>query len=158
MNSFSAMIEIIDINPYVEVPQGILHSLQIHAQKEKGPIPVKGTLQGKSYIQTVVKFRGLWRLYLNAPMLKTALVEVGDEVTIEIEYDSEPRTVIPPKQFTDLLLQNKKAKETFYSLPPYKQKEFARYLNNLKSEEAVNRNIEKIMKFLHGEKVKGVLF
>ncbi|HET6962002.1 MAG TPA: DUF1905 domain-containing protein, partial [Terriglobia bacterium] len=68
IQTFSATVRKIDINPYVQVPHGIVQKLQQDAQKEKGPIPVKGTLQGKSFSATVVRFRGVWRLYLNTAM------------------------------------------------------------------------------------------
>jgi hypothetical protein len=158
MYTFSATIEIIDINPYVEVPQDILQSLLKDAKKQSGPIPVKGKLNGKLYKQTVVKFRGLWRLYLNTPMREVTQTIVGDKVTVEIMYDAKPRTVPIPKAFAEMLYKHKQAKEAFEKLSPYRQKEILRYLGSLKSEEALQRNIQKTIQFLTGKKTQGVLF
>lgn len=157
MYTFSTNIKIIDINPYVEIPPEILQLLFKDAQKETSPIQIKGTIQGKPFIQTVVKFRGLWRLYLNTPMREASQTKVGDKVTIEIVYDPKPRTVPMPQAFTSALNNNSKAKEAFQKLPPYRQKEIIRYLGFLKSKEALTRNIEKTIRFLTGKK-KGVLY
>lgn len=155
---FSANVQIIDINPYVQVPDDILFKLQKAAQKVKGPIPVRGTLNGKPYLQTVVKFRGLWRLYLNTQMRVSSKTQVGDKVIVEIEYDPKPRTVRIPKLFSEALAKNKTAKAAFEKLSPSRQKEINRYLASLKTEKASQQNIEKIIQFLSGKKIKGVLY
>src|SRR5690242_14804303 len=126
MYIFSATVYKIDINPYVKVPDRILQKLCRDAGKETGPIPVKGTLRGKPFVATVVKFRGLWRLYLNTPMRRAAGVEVGDKVTVGVRYDKTPRTVPAPRKFTLALSKNKRAKEAFEKLAPSRQKEILR--------------------------------
>src|SRR5215211_52538 len=118
MQEFSAIVRKIDINPYVQVPDEILQHLQQGTQKEKGPIPVKGTLQGKSFVATVVKFRGMWRLYLNTPMRQAANVDVGDQVTIGIQFDDAKRTVPVPRELRRAFSKNKRAKEAFQKLSP----------------------------------------
>ncbi len=67
MNSFKAKIEIIGINPFVFLPARVLKAIFIQAGKEKGPIPVRGTIDGHPYIQTLVMYSGAWRLYINGP-------------------------------------------------------------------------------------------
>lgn len=112
MESFSAKVRKIDINPYVQVPDDVLRRLQQVAQKERGPIPVRGTLQGKPFSTTVVRFRGMWRLYLNTPMRQAAHVDVGDEVTVRVEFDRAPRTVEAPRAFTDALSKKQTGKRS----------------------------------------------
>lgn len=158
MEKFLAKIEIIGVNPYVELPPKILTSLHKTSGKEKGPIQVKGTLQGKPYKQTLVKFKGMWRLYLNNIMREASQTKVGDTVTIEIAFDPEPRLVPPPPQFIEALNKNPKAKQAFEKLPPSHQKEFNRYLSFIKTEETLKKNIEKVLRYLSGEEVKGPLF
>ena len=87
MHSFSAKIYKIGANPYVLLPSAVLKQLFIQAGKDKGPIPVCGTLNGHKFIQTLVKYSGKWRLYLNTPMRKAANLDVGDVAKIEIQYD-----------------------------------------------------------------------
>ena len=55
MHAFSATLDIIGINPYVPVPEDLLAELFVRAGRDKGPIPVCGTLNGTSYEQTLVR-------------------------------------------------------------------------------------------------------
>ena len=157
MHGFSAKVGKIDINPYVEVPNDILRKLQQEAGKEKGPIPVRGTLQGKPFLANVVRYRGMWRLYLNTPMRRAAEVDVGDHVTIEIDFDGNTRIVPMPPEFSLALSKNKTAKATFEKLAPSRQKEILRYLNSLKQQETLERNIQKVIQHLQGEPVEGLV-
>ena len=71
MNSFSAKIYIISkINPVVDLPDDVLSAIFAQAGRSKGPIPVRGRLNGAEFIQTLIKYEGAWRLYLNGPMRK----------------------------------------------------------------------------------------
>jgi Domain of unknown function (DUF1905) len=79
MNSFTAYIEIIGVNPFVSLPEKTLKSLFKQAKKEKGAIPICGKINGHSFIQTLVKYKGKWRLYVNGPMLKHTKLKVGDK-------------------------------------------------------------------------------
>jgi hypothetical protein len=157
MQMFSATVRKIDINPYVPVPDGIVQRLQQAARKEKGPIPVKGTLQGKRFSTTVVRFRGMWRLYLNTAMRRAANVEVGDQVTIRLRFDNAPRTVPVPREFALALSKDKLANAAFQQLAPSRRQEILRYLNSLKRQETLERNIEKVIRFLQGEQVQGLV-
>jgi hypothetical protein len=58
MNSFSAKIFKIGINPYVLLPAAILKEIFKQAGKNKGPIPVCGTINEKKFTQTLVKYSG----------------------------------------------------------------------------------------------------
>ena len=151
MQSFSAKILKIGINPYVLLPATVLEKLFEQARKNKGPIPVRGKLNGKDYIQTLVKYAGLWRLYLNTPMRKAAGIDVGDIANVEIEFDPVPRVISMDPQLAKELEQNKKAKAVFDKLPPYRQKEIIRYIASMKTEVSVMRNVEKIMQHLLGK-------
>ncbi|HUC83166.1 MAG TPA: hypothetical protein VMR70_19810 [Flavisolibacter sp.] len=69
MHRFKARIEIIGINPFVFVPDVILNALFQKAGVQKGPIPICGTINDKFYQQTLVRYQGSWRLYINTTML-----------------------------------------------------------------------------------------
>ncbi len=71
--TFSAKIDIIGINPFVFVPGAILDGLFMKANKRKGHIPIRGTINGNAYKQTLVKYSGAWRLYVNTTMLRACL-------------------------------------------------------------------------------------
>jgi hypothetical protein len=151
MKSFSSKISIIGINPYVLVPIPILNKLFGESGKNKGPIPVKGTLNGKIFVQTLVKYSGKWRLYLNTPMRKAAGIGVGDTASVNIEFDPGARSIPMHPKLLHALTQNKRAALAFKKLAPYRRKEIIRYLNFLKTDQSVNRNVEKAIQNLLGK-------
>ena len=156
MKSFSAKISKIGINPYVGVPENVLDSLFKQSGKTRGPIPVRGKLNGKQFRQTLVKYQGAWRLYLNTPMRRGVGLEVGDDAMVELEFDPDPRIVPMHPKFATGLSENKRAKAAFDTLAPSRQKEILRYLNSMKTEESLVRNIEKVIQYLSGKRPKGL--
>ena len=151
MQSFNARIYIIGVNPYVVLPAAVLKAIFKQAGKEKGSIPVRGTLDGHPYIQTLVRYSGKWRLYLNTPMRKKANKDVGDTIAVTIEFDPVERTTPIPPDFTKALSENPKAKKVFEQLSASRQKEIIRYIANLKSTEAKTKNIARAIRFLQGD-------
>ena len=151
MKSFSAEIFIIGINPYVLLPEVVLQSLFKQGGKDKGAIPVRGTLNGNAFTQTLVKYSGKWRLYLNTPMRKAAGIDVGDIANVKIEYDPEARIILMHPKLQEALAKNKKAKTAFEKLTPSRQKEILRYIGSLKNEESVITNVERVIKNLLGK-------
>ena len=106
-------------------------------------------------MQTLVKYQGGWRLYLNTQMRQDAGIDVGDDATVEIEFDPEPRIIPTHPKFAHALAKNKEAKVAFDQLAPSRQKEILRYLNSMKTKESLVRNIEKVVQYLSGETPKG---
>jgi hypothetical protein len=151
MHSFSAKINKIGVNPYVLLPAAVLREIFKQANKNKGPIPVRGELNGHLFMQTLVKFSGKWRLYLNTPMRKGAGIDVGDNAEVKIEFDPRVREIGMHQKLKLALEKNKKANQTFSQLPPSRQKEIKRYIGNLKSEETVDKNIKRAIAFLTGK-------
>lgn len=151
MRKFKATIDIIGINPIVFLPEAVLMYVFKQAQKDKGPIPVRGTIDGHAFVQTLVKYSGYWRLYINIPMLKAANKKLRDTIVLQIEYDPEERIIPVHPKLTQALQQNKKAKQVFDSLSPSLQKEIIRYISYLKSEEAIDKNVAKAIQFLLGK-------
>jgi len=151
MLRFNAQLEIIVGNPYVFIPQDILQDLFLQAGKNKGPIPVTGTINGKLYQQTLLKYSGHWRLYINMKMLKDSPRRIGETIEVEIDFDPSDRTIKSHPKFSHALNKNGQAKKVFDSLSPSKQKEIIRYISNLKTEESVSRNVERAINFLLGK-------
>jgi hypothetical protein len=152
MKHFTATIEIIGINPYVLLPESVLEALFEEAKKDKGPIPVKGKLDGKhSYKQTLVKYSGKWRLYINGPMLTATKKTVGDELQVQIGFDPEERTIPFHPKLKKAIEADKEAKAAFAKLAPSLQKEIKRYISYLKTEESIERNIKKAIGYLKGK-------
>jgi hypothetical protein len=155
MKSFSAKILILGINPYVYLPESVLAAIFKQAQKNKGPIPVRGTLNGKNFQQTLVKYQDAWRLYLNTPMRRAAGIDVGDMARVKIEFDPEPRIEPMNPALARAMARNKAAKAAFQSLAPSRQKEILRYLNCLKAAESLSRNVKNAIQHLLGKKDAG---
>jgi hypothetical protein len=158
VKSFSAKIPKLGINPYVAIPEKILHDLFGQAGKTKGPLPVGGKLNGNKFKQTIVKYQGAWRLYLNTPMRRGAGIDVGNLARVKIEFDPEPRIVPMHPMLSRALADNREAKTAFKKLPPFRQKEILRYLGFLKTEESAKRIVEKVMQQRIGRKTKGLNF
>lgn len=151
IKSFTAKLDIIGINPFVLVPQRILHSIFKQAGKERSPIQVRGTVNDVSYKQNLVKHLDVWRLYINTTMLKKSPERIGERIEITIEFDPDPRTIETPPAFIKALKANKEASKVFKGLNASTQKEIVRYLANLKSKESLEKNIVKAIQFLLGK-------
>jgi hypothetical protein len=113
-------------------------------------------VNGKPFTQTLVKYQGAWRLYINGIMRAAAGVDVGDTTHISLDFDPTPRTEALHPKLVDALDRNKAAKTAFEKLTPSRQKEILRYLNSMKTEESLERNIERVLKHLLGEKTDGL--
>ena len=150
-SKFRAKIEIIGVNPFVFLPEDVLKEIFKQANKNKGKIPVKMKIDGHEFVQTLIKWKGAWRLYLNMPMRKAAQKDVGDFADFEIVYDPIKR--VPPihPKFEKALKENKPAKDIFDSLRPSLQLEINRYFSFLKTEETIDRNVNKAIQFLLGK-------
>ena len=151
MHRFCTKLNIIVGNPYVFIPSTILTKLFEEAQKEKGHIPVRGTINGKPYQQTLLKYSGDWRLYINMKMLKDSPKRIGETIEVEIAFDPSDRTIVPNAKFIRALKENKEAKLVFDHLSPSKQKEIVRYIANLKTEESIEKNVKRAINFLLGK-------
>jgi hypothetical protein len=145
---FTATISKIGINPVVDPPDEMLEPIFAAAGRNKGPLRVRGTINGVEFQQTLVRFRGKWRLYINGVMCRSAGVGEGDTVDIALEYDNEPRQDRIPNSLTAALDKNRQAREAFEALTPSRRREISCYIGSLKTEEAIKRNIEKVLRML----------
>lgn len=133
MNEFKAKLEIIVGNPFVFVPSKILDSIFEESKKSKGKIPVRGSINGLEFQQTLLRHSGEWRLYINMVMLKDSPRRIGETLTIELEFDPSDRTVKPHPKLIQGLAENKEAKYVFDNLTPSSRKEIVRYISFLKT-------------------------
>lgn len=151
MHTFQATLDIIGINPFVFVPEPMLNDIFRNAGKDKGPIPVKGTINGKAYRQTLVRYLGHWRLYINTTMLKNSPQRIGERIEISIAYDPADRTIAPHPKLVKALAENPKAQAVFAGLPKSRQKEIIRYISALKTEASIDKNVNRAIDFLLGK-------
>ena len=151
MYKFKAQLEIIVGNPFVFLPLEILEKIFQQANQNKGPIPVRGTINRKPYQQTLLKYSGEWRLYINMKMLKDSPRRIGEIIEVEIEFDPSDRTIATHPKFRKALEDNQAAKKVFDGLSPSRQKEIVRYIANLKTEKSIDKNITRAFNFLLGK-------
>lgn len=151
MYNFNAKLEIVVGNPFVYIPSEILENIFQQANKRKGHIPIKGTVNGKPYQQTLVKFSGDWRLYINMAMLKKSPKRIGEVIDVAVEYDLDDRTIEPHPKLTKALANHKDANKVFAKLSASSQKEIVRYISNLKTERSIEKNVRRAINFLLGQ-------
>lgn len=162
MSFFSDTIKIINGNPYVRPPDKILGEIFKQAGKNTSPIPVRGKINGASFQQSLVRYQGDWRLYVNIIMANAGKIKfsksiseiVGREVKIDLEFDNSPRKYEMVLFFQEALDENPVAKINWERLIPSRQKEILRYFSWLKSDEAKKRNLKKAIDVLTGKEIR----
>jgi hypothetical protein len=152
MAAFQARIQLLGINPWVALPARALAELLRAAGRDKGPIPVRGFIDETPFRQTLVKYQGAWRLYLNTPVRRAAGKDVGDRVRVTVELDPVARREPVPPELKQALAAQPELKATFAALAPSRRKEINRNLNKLESEAARQRNLEHVLRYLGGER------
>lgn len=79
----------------------------------------------------------------------------GDEVTITVEPDTEPRVIEVPAELVKELKKDKEAKALFDKLSYTHQKEYVTWINEAKKEETRQNRIVKTMEMLkQGKKAR----
>lgn len=139
---FTARVYKVGINPCVDVPARVSRAFA----PRRGYVPVEGDLEGFPIRANLVSVGGgRHRLYLNGGMRQGAGVDTGDRVRIRIRFDPKPRRERTPTALRDALARNQRAQAAWQRLTPSKRKEILLYLNSLKSAEALDRNVRKVI-------------
>lgn len=141
--TFKAKIYKVGINPCAKVPHRITKTMK----PVKGYIPIKGKIENHSFKQTLVPVKGEpYRLFVNGPMLKGANVKLGQTVRFSIEQNfSSLKREFPMVKVFKAELDKENLFTAFKKLAPSRQKDILKYLNYLKSEESLSRNINKVI-------------
>lgn len=150
-NTFTAELEIIGINPFVFIPEDILNIIFETSGRNKSPIPVKGTVNGKEFKQNLMKYLGEWRLYINLTMLPNSPKRIGEAIEVSVEYDNSDRSISIHPDLDRAIKEDPVVLKNFEALIPSRKHELIRYIHHLKTEESIRRNIDKIIRHLKGE-------
>jgi hypothetical protein len=156
--TFTAKISIINGNPYVRPPDKVLSPIFKASGKSTSSIPVRGKINGAPFQQSLVRYQGDWRLYVNIIMAKASKTTfrksiseiVGRRVTIAVEFDPQPPHYKMLPFLKKALDVNPAAYSNWNKLPPSRKKEVLRYFSQLKSDEAKKRNLGKLLEVLSG--------
>ena len=122
----------------IEIPSEVVESLGAG----KRP-PVRVTINGYTYRNTVAVMGGVYMVGVSAEHRKGAGVAGGDAIEVEIELDTEPRVVTVPADFQAALDQNDDAKQTFDGLSYSNKSRHVLSIAEAKSAETRQRRIDK---------------
>ncbi len=150
-----ATIDIREGNPFILITSELAEKLKADWKK---PMPVLIQVNGKPThpwkINMMPVGDGQFYLYLHGDVRKASNTQVGDIVTVKIEFDDSyqngPQHPMPD-WFQAALDKHMVAKRNWDSLPPSRRKEVLRYFSWLKSDEAKQRNVEKALHVLSGK-------
>jgi hypothetical protein len=153
--SFTAIIEIRNINPFI-----LVSALRANAIKPgwRKPLPVLVRINGKPAdawrINMMPVGDGSFYLYLHGDLRKASGTAVGDRVRVEIGFDATYRNGpqhTMPGWFRQALSANPQALRNWMALSPSRKKEILRYFSGLNSPEARARNLARALQVLSGE-------
>ncbi|MGH6650067.1 MAG: YdeI/OmpD-associated family protein [Sphingopyxis sp.] len=153
---FKAKIELRGINPYVLVSPALAERIRAGWKR---PMPVLVQVNGQPdpawRVNMMPAGDGSFYLYLDGAVRKASGTDVGDIVDVSVVFDdaypSGPQHDMLP-EFAARLDANPAAKARWEGLTPSLQKEILRYLANLKSDAARQRNVERAIAVLGGAK------
>lgn len=140
---FTAEIYKNGINFCVDVPAEITSQLRA----VKGYIKVKGTVNGFPFKKNLVPVKNsCYRLFINIPTLKGAKAKVGEKADfiIEQDFDDTEKNYPVPKMLIQELEKSNLSKE-FDSLTTARKQEVLKYLNYIKTDETLQKNIHKLI-------------
>jgi hypothetical protein len=173
--SFTAVVNIDGINPYVDVPPAIVRQLgtgkpasvlvrvagrtrgtaaegepRAPAVKDAGRLRAIRRLSPDGWFRTtlVSRHRGAKRLYLDTWMRESASAGVGSRVRVTLKPDDRPRVLPTPPVLREALAANPDAAAAWRALAPSRRREILSYLNFLKSPAALERNVRKTIAVL----------
>ncbi|MEU6406768.1 YdeI/OmpD-associated family protein [Streptomyces sp. NPDC046985] len=129
----------------LEVPPEVVAALG-----EGSRPPVTITLNGHSWRSRVALLRGRHLLGLSNANRRAAGVEIGEEVEVEVELDTEPRVVVEPADFAQALDEEPAARAAYDSLTYSRKREHVRAVESAKKPETRRRRIEKAIAALRG--------
>jgi hypothetical protein len=110
---------------------------------------VKAMIEGIPYRGTLVRMGTECHLLLILKSIREQIGKTfGDEVTVTVEPDTEPRLIEIPKDLTKELEKDKEAKTFFDKLSYSHQKKYVKWVEEAKKEETRQNRIVKTIEML----------
>src|SRR5215212_5133394 len=114
---------------------------------------IKAMIEGVPYRGLLVRMGGPNHMLIILKGIREQIGKTfGDEVTVTVEPDSEPRLIEIPKDLMKELKKDKEAKAFFDKLFYTHQKEYVRWVEEAKKEETRQNRIVKTMEMLKNGK------
>ncbi|SDT83050.1 protein of unknown function [Streptomyces sp. TLI_053] len=129
----------------LEVPPEVVAALGGGARP-----PVTITVNGHSWRSRVAILRGRHLLGLSNANRQAAEVEIGEEVEVDVQLDTEPRVVDEPADFARALAADPAARAAYDRLSFNRKREHVRAVESAKKPETRQRRIEQAVASLRG--------
>ncbi|MGV9409955.1 YdeI/OmpD-associated family protein [Nocardia sp. NPDC003693] len=129
----------------LEVPPEVVTALGDGARP-----PVTITINGHSWRSRIALMRGRHLIGLSKANRAAAGIEIGDEVELEVELDTEPREVVEPADFAQALDADPEARAAYDALSHSRKREHVLAIEGAKKPETRQRRIEKAIASLRG--------
>jgi hypothetical protein len=110
--------------------------------------PVRGTVNGAQFRTTVAVYSGVQLIGFNKELRDRANVRIGDEVTVELERDDEPRVAEVPPALAVALSGDPGAKAAFERLSYTHRREYAEWIAGAKRDDTRERRVAKAVEML----------
>jgi len=110
--------------------------------------PVRVTIGGHTYRSTIAVYGGRYFVPLNRQNREAAGVAAGDEVTVELEADTDERTVTVPDDLRAALDGDEPARAAFDALSYTHRREYVEWITEAKREETRRRRVEQTVERL----------
>jgi hypothetical protein len=103
--------------------------------------PVKVTIRGHTWRTTPGVYDGIGHIVVNRGVKAATGVDAGDRVRIEMDVDTEPRTVRIPADLREALARDSFAKAAFAKLSYTHRREYVEWIEEAKRPETRARRI-----------------
>ena len=85
-------------------------------------------------------------------MLDDSPRRIGEVIEVTVGFDPSDREIKPHPALLAMLDTNPAARTVFDGMAPSRQREIVRYIDGLKTEESVDRNVQRALDFLLGKR------
>lgn len=151
--TFKAKIYKTGINGCVDVPSEVTKRLTI----DKGRVRIKGKINGFDFSTTLMPVKDAQhRLFVNHAMMRGAQTGLGQTATFKIEQDTKKvQKEYPSPPILAARLKEHQLTAAFNQLTTSRKQDILKYLNYVKTEATLLKNIDKLINQLKS-KVKQV--
>ena len=105
--------------------------------------PVRVTINGHTYRNTVAVYGGVFMLGVSAEHRAAAGIQAGDEIEVDLELDTAPREVTVPPDFAAALDYDPGIRQRFDKLSYSQRRQHVNAIEQAKTAETRQRRIEK---------------
>ncbi|MFF2371542.1 YdeI/OmpD-associated family protein [Agromyces sp. NPDC058110] len=126
-------------NTGIEVPEEVIEAL---GAGRKPPVVV--TVNGYEYRSTVAVMGGRYMISFSSDKRAATGIGGGDPIVVDLEVDTEPRTVVVPADLADALAAAD-ARGAFDALSPSARKAHVTNVESAKAPETRQRRVESIV-------------